>query len=503
MGLMVKGRNAWRIERAGRFALVVDASDYFVAAREAMLKARQSILLIAWDFDARIPFGKADDGGPERLGDFILWLADRTPGLQIRLLRWGAGAIRSMFRGSTLWTVLRWRAHPQITLRFDRKHPFASSHHQKIIAIDDSIAFCGGIDMTSERWDRPTHFDRDPRRVSPGGRQHPPWHDAASLFDGPAARAIGDLGRDRWKLATGKDLPRCDAGHDAWPPCVTPDLRDISLAIARTRPKMPDAPPIHEIEQADIDLIRAARQSIYAESQYFASRRIAQAIAERLMEADGPDIVIINPKSAKGWLEPLAMDTARARLMEALRRLDRHGRLRIYHPRTAGGAWIYVHSKLMIVDGRVLRVGSSNFNNRSLRLDTECDIVIEGDKATAPVIAGLRDRLLAEHLGCTPAEVAARLSDTGGLIAAIEGLKGEGRSLVPYEIPTLSGIEEWLAENEILDPNGPDDLFESPARRGLFKGWDRLRARVRVRGRLAALKRYDARRRAQRRTRGK
>jgi hypothetical protein len=63
------------------------------------------------------------------------------------------------------------------------------------------------------------------------------------------------------------------------------------------------------------------------------------------------------------------------------------------------------------------------------------------------------------------------------LIETVEQLGGPGRSLYPYQIPELSGIEEWLAESEILDPNGPDEIFESIDKRGLFKGWDRIKAR--------------------------
>lgn len=85
------GRNCWRLEQADRFAFIVDAENYFVAVRAAMLKARHSIMLIGWDFDARISLGEGE--GPEQLGDFMLWLADRTPALQIRLLRWDTGRL--------------------------------------------------------------------------------------------------------------------------------------------------------------------------------------------------------------------------------------------------------------------------------------------------------------------------------------------------------------------------------------------------------------------------
>lgn len=478
MPLLQPGQNCWRVETAGRFAFIVDACDYFIAVRKAMLQARHSIMLIGWDFDARIQFGETGEGGPERLGDFILWLADRTTSLEIRLLRWDTGALKAMLRGNTLVTVLRWKAHPRITLRLDGAHPLASSHHQKIVAIDDCVAFCGGIDMTTERWDTRAHLDDDPRRVGPGGRRHGPWHDATSAFDGAAARAMGDLARLRWKTATGEVLPASHADHDCWPAGLEPTFEDMRLGIARTVPMMDDVEPVHEIEAAYLDLIARAKRFIYAESQYFASRRIAHALARRLAEEDGPEIVIVNPHTAEGWLEPIAMDTARARLVEALRRVDRHGRFRIYHPVTAGGAEIYVHAKVTVVDDLILRVGSSNFNNRSLQLDTECDVLLSSDEAgnedQRDQIAALRNDLLAEHLGTTAEEIAARLEETGSLIATIEALRGEGRSLVPYEIPELSGLEEWLADNEILDPNGPDEIFEAPARRGLFKGW-RLR----------------------------
>lgn len=474
--LLDKGRNCWRIEDADRFAFIVDAADYFVVVREAMLKARHSIFMIGWDFDARIQLGEGNDEGPEKLGDFIIWLADRTPALQIRLLRWDTGAFKALFRSKTLATIMRWKLHKQITMKLDGAHPLASSHHQKIVVIDDCIAFCGGIDMTSGRWDRREHLDHDPNRIGANGKPHGPWHDATSAFDGPAARAMGDLARKRWLAATNEDLSPAQDDHDCWPEHLEPTFSNITLGISRTQPKMKDVTPLHQIEEVYLDMIARAKHRIYAESQYFASRRIAHAIARRLAEDDGPEIVIINPISAEGWLEPIAMDSARARLIEALRRVDKNGRFRLYHPVTAEGAEIYVHAKVMVVDDCYLRVGSSNFNNRSLRLDTECDVVLTTDlprnEGLGDKIAFLRNDLIAEHLGVTADQVADRLSETGSLIETIDGLRksGSGRTLQPFEMPELSDIEEWLADNEILDPEGPDAIFEPLSQRGLFRG---------------------------------
>lgn len=474
--LIRPGTNAWRVEQAVRMSVIVDAEDYFRAARDAMLTAKHQILLIGWDFDARIrladPPEQAPDA-PEKVGEFITWLARRNPALDVHLLRWDIGGLKSILHARTLATIARWTLHPRIHPKLDSHHPHGASHHQKIVVIDDCLAFCGGIDMTRGRWDTRAHHDDEPRRTDPDGSHYMPWHDATTALQGPIARALGELCRERWALAGGKPIAPPPHVEACWPDCLTPHFTDIPAAISRTQPEVDGEEAIHEIEQLYLDLIARAKRTIYAESQYFASRRIAEAIARRLDEPDGPEIVIVNPQEADGWLEQVAMDTARARLVEALRKRDTHGRLRIYHPFTAGGAAIYVHAKVFVVDDTLLRVGSSNFNNRSLRLDTECDVTIEcaepGDALCAQ-IAAIRDDLLAEHLGCDAEEISRTIADKGSLIAAIELLRHrQGRTLRPYETPDLDDVTKWLADNEVLDPENPEDLFEPMAGAGLFR----------------------------------
>jgi len=469
------GRNCWKIANATRASVIVDADAYFHDARKAMAQARHRIMLIGWDFDARMKLGDAGaDGGPETVGDFILWLVERTPTLEIFVLRWDVGALKSITRGKTVVKLVQWMLHPRVEVRLDSAHPTGSSHHQKIVVIDDCFAFCGGIDMTEGRWDTRAHVDDDPGRVGPSGNANMPWHDATTAIEGPAAAALGALARRRWHRAGGADLTPIVGAVDCWPQGLHVDFRNIALVIARSEPEMPDWPPTLEIEQMYIDLIRRARHSIYAESQYFASRRVAEAIAARLGEPDGPEIVILNPVSADGWLEPIAMDSARARLYETLHRRDVHRRLRIYHPHTVGGEPIYVHAKIMVIDDQVLKVGSSNFNNRSMRLDTECDVVIDatlpGNEGCAARITAIRNDLIAEHLGCEPERVAAALERHGRLIAAIDSLASGGR-LRDYVVPDLASVEKWLADNEVLDPEGPGEMFEALSVRGLFRGF--------------------------------
>ena len=159
-------------------------------------------------------------------------------------------------------------------------------------------------------------------------------------------------------------------------------------------------------------------------------------------------------------------------------RIDKKGRFRIYTPATEGGEDIYVHAKIMIVDDEMLRVGSANMNNRSMGLDSECDLLIDCavDPHCREAVAAIRFSLLAEHLGSTPDEVAAKQAETGSLIAAVEALRGEGRTLLPFEPPELTDIEKVVADSELLDPESAGNHFEPLARPGLFAG---LRERMR------------------------
>jgi phospholipase D1/2 len=472
--LLDPGRNCWRIERARRAALIVDAADYYRLAMDAMLEARHQIMLIGWDVDTRIRLvdGDPPSGAPAHLGAFLTWLANRTPTLHIYILAWDQGAISVPGRGTTLFRLLRWGADKQISVKWDHQHPLDGSHHQKILTIDDKVAFCGGIDMTGSRWDTRAHCDEHSGRRRPfTHRAYDPWHDATMAVDGETASALGDLARVRWHCATGHTLavpPR--SAHDCWPGDLQPHFRDIDIAIARTRGQEGNLSEIREIETLFADLIAHAKRFVYVETQYFASRVIAEAIAKRLDEPEPPEFVIVNPRHAYGWLDEAVMSPARHQLVKALQDRDKKGRFRIYAPVTEQRADIYVHAKIMIVDDCVLRVGSANMNNRSMGLDSECDLMIDAsdDPDARATIAELRSDLLAEHLGTTVAEVQACFEKSGSLIGCVEAMRGDGRSLVPLPLGDPNTLEKALADTEIFDPEAGDQLFEARARPGLL-----------------------------------
>jgi phosphatidylserine/phosphatidylglycerophosphate/cardiolipin synthase-like enzyme len=231
---------------------------------------------------------------------------------------------------------------------------------------------------------------------------------------------------------------------------------------------------VREIEALFVDMINAAERFVYMENQYFASRVIAKAIERRLRETGGPEFVLISPRTGMGWLDEEAMSPARAELMKALADADHEGRFRIYNPLTQGGEQIYVHAKVTIIDDRMLRVGSANLNNRSMGLDSECDIMI--DAATDPSgsaaerIAAIRTDLMAEHLDVSTAEIERSFQETGSLIRTVEALRSEGRTLDRFIPDEPNSLERTLAQSESLDPESADETFEPMAKHRLLAG---------------------------------
>ncbi|PWW21021.1 phosphatidylserine/phosphatidylglycerophosphate/cardiolipin synthase-like enzyme [Geodermatophilus normandii] len=460
--LLVPGETCWRIERADRHAVFVDAADYFATLKRAVLRAERRVLFIGWDFDPRIRLdprtpGRARD---DRLGRVLEKAVRDNPRLEIGVLQWDLGMVVALNRRMAPIVWLNRRTPDRLRFAVDTHHPLGGAHHQKIVVIDDCLAFAGGIDVTADRWDTSEHRDRHPMRHRPHTtRLRGPWHDVTSLVSGPAARAIGDLARERWESGTGERLEPVDDVEACWPDGVETFLTDVDVAISRTRPAYGGAELVHEIELLWLAAIAAARRTVYVETQYFANRRIAEAIADRLAEDDGPEFVVLNPRGAEGWLESKAMDTARVKLLDLVRRADRHDRFRLLVPVTEGRRPVYVHAKVTCVDDRLLRIGSSNLNNRSMGLDTECDLSIEartGDPRETELreaVLAMRHRLLGEHLGVAPEEVAAAVEQHGGsLVRAVDALvRPAGRSLVPFEPPQLDPVERFLADTELLD----------------------------------------------------
>jgi phosphatidylserine/phosphatidylglycerophosphate/cardiolipin synthase-like enzyme len=512
VSLFEPGRNCWRVEPATRAAFLIDGDAYFKAFAAAARNAHRSILILGWDFHSRTQLFCDERDECLELGDFLNALVRERPQLHVQILTWDYPMIFGLDRDWAPIIGLGWQPARRVTLHYDNTHPVGGSHHQKVVVIDDAIAFCGGFDLTCRRWDTCEHAAVQARRTVHNDH-YPPFHDLMMAVEGKAAGALGELARQRWLHATGQVLPPASATRGpfwrrqqlgaehrvSWPATIPVHLTDVEVAIARTAPATEAAPGIREVEALYLDMIAAARQRIYIENQYFTCSKLGAALAARLAEHDGPEVIIVLRQLSHGWLEELTMQTLRTRLIKQLREADHYARLRVYYAYIDGlepGTCIDIHSKLMIVDEAVVRIGSANLANRSMGLDTECDLTLEarGRAEVAEQIAHLRATLLGEHLGVSAAHVAAAVAQHGSLRAAIEQLQNPRRTLKPLEeegevpeallnVVSVADPERPVALNDLVKLFSP--RLETASPRG--SRWSKLLIAVLVIAALTAL----------------
>jgi len=463
--------NPWRKVRAGRVAFLVDSAAYFAAAKFAISRARRQVLLLGWGFDPRTRLTpRAEDAG--EIGTLLRWLATRRPELDVRVLIWKSALPISASQHFFPHRARRWFRASSVRFRLDASVPYGACHHQKVLVVDDAVAFCGGADFGVDRWDTPAHLDDEPGRANPGGGRHPPRHEVMMMMDGPAAQALGDLARTRWTRADGQTpAPSAqDAGPDLrsslWPEGLDADLHDVEVAIARTEPAWRGRAEIREVEALHLESIRQARRSIYLENQYFASPVVAEALAARLAEPDGPDVALISSLHSPSYFDRLTMDRARSDLIARLRAADVYGRFRAYCPLTAGGRPIVVHSKVAVIDERIARVGSGNLNNRSGGFDTECDVAVETRSSREEAaVSGFRARLVGHFAGVEADKAQAFIAERG-LAKGMDALAAAGGGrLSPLRATEMGPVARLIATYHLGDPCDPADSWRPGRRR--------------------------------------
>jgi phospholipase D1/2 len=494
-GIFRTGRNAWRVARADRATVLIDAAAYFGTLRKALLQARHSIYIIGWDVDSRTPLvgpsGEPEDDLPRELGPFLTALVERRPELRVNILLWDYSLFFTSEREAMPSFALRWKTPPQIDLCLDDAIPLGSSHHQKIVVLDEALAFSGGLDLTIRRWDTCDHDPACPNRIDPAGKAYRCFHDVQMMIDGDAARAMSELARQRWTRAACEELPEVPRAEPPWPENVAPHFRDVEVAIARTEPAYASQAVVQEVEVLFHDMIASARRTLYIESQYFTCSGVARAVVRALRRNPRLEVIIITPFAYRGHIERTVMTAGRARVARILRQDGIADRVLLAAPRIVHDGQVadpHVHSKVMIVDDRYLRVGSANLCHRSMGTDTECDLAIAAgdDEEARRSVVRLRDTLLAEHCGATLEELQAAIASHGSLIAAAKSLPKRSHWLqqisdrsLPVSPPTL-----WEA---VADPREPIDPTRILSQEGSAIGRSKRRPLLAAAGILLAL----------------
>jgi phosphatidylserine/phosphatidylglycerophosphate/cardiolipin synthase-like enzyme len=443
-------------------------------------------------------------GGEVRLLKLLDHLCETRPQLQVYILAWDFHLVFALEREWMQRLYFDWATHERLRFRFDDCTAPGGCHHQKFVVIDGQLSFLGGIDLCEARWDDRQHLTRNRVRLS-RGRPQKPYHDLQAYFVGPGvAGALTDLFRERWSR-TGGDRIQLPSGPprptwNRYRPRGALVFPPGAVALSRTDPGMIDgagAPsarprPRLEIRALLEDAIAGAERLIYLETQYFSSRRICEALQRRMRARARPrlDIVLVLNPRAEALKEEIAVGLRQAQNLEELRKVaaETGQALGAYYTVAAGPrkarngrheeVRTYIHSKLSIVDDRLLSIGSANLTNRSLDLDTELNATWESTGRAGPLAAairGARVSLLAEHLGLPPAGRRALARQTG-LVSYLDGLVAAGQSRLRALPPPTRAQARVLA---VIDPRAlpfdPEqdalDDDEAPAQqRDLFRG---------------------------------
>ena len=155
-----------------------------------MLQARDTIFSVGWDISATLDLvpGGASDGAPTRLDELLPWMVRRRPTLRCYFLTWDYAALYTLERDPFTRWRLGWRMPRRVHFGFDDHHPFGASHHQKIIVVDDVLAFSGGVDLTGHRWDTAAHRVDEPHRLNADGTPYGPYHESRPWPTGRSPR---------------------------------------------------------------------------------------------------------------------------------------------------------------------------------------------------------------------------------------------------------------------------------------------------------------------------
>ncbi|MCB1064132.1 MAG: VTT domain-containing protein [Verrucomicrobiae bacterium] len=464
---LLKGEHFGENARADRLGVFEDTASYFAAAREAILHAEKQVILIGWDFHTKIELlrrSESETGAPTRLGELLEYVLENNDELEIYILIWDFSMVYALEREFQAFSEILKNPHPRLHFRYDNQLPTGASHHQKILVIDDELGFSGGADLSVWRWDTSEHLIDDEVRIDPAGDSFAPYHDVQYVLTGEAQVQLRKICASRWQRATGEELPEC--GHFRstqmeFPTGLAAETEKVDVLFASTFSAWESEPEVREIERLHLELIRSATRYLYFENQYFSSNRIGEAILRRVEEPNGPEVVIVLNNNTEGAIEEATLGRMRDYWFRKFKTAGESDRLRTLFPvvqqKEGGPVRVYVHAKILIVDDRVLKMGSANLSNRSMRVDSELDLAIV-EKEPSEFIQSVRNHLLAGHLGVEEKEFGNAFETERSLIGAIDFCKKkQGKTLAEITCEELDPLAEELTKEQILDPDEPID----------------------------------------------
>jgi phospholipase D1/2 len=470
--LLIPGLTSAEVLPSPRSGVLIDSRDFFREVYEACCKAERSIVMAGWQFESDFVLIKGDDAAscqrPTKFVDLLSSLCQERPELEVHILAWDASPIFTFEREPLQRLVFSLRGHRRIHYKIDNAHPFGAAHHQKMLIVDRSVAFVGGIDLCKGRWDDREHAAEQPKRCEKKGHPYAPYHDVQAYVTGEAVDTLRSWFGDRWRAATGKELPQQELPRREVKVDATIQVTAQQIGLARTVPRNDDPPisPVSELYELHVRAIEHAERLIYVENQYFSCDEVADAF-ERRMRKGGPplDIVVMLPRASGGFKERISIGVYQAKILGHLDEVAKETghRLGIYYtaaPGPEGDVPVFIHAKVLAVDDRFLLVSSANLSNRSMGFDTELGLAWESAEPEAS-IRDVRVSLLREHCG-----VEDGLVETDELVTTLDAMARAKTNRLRIHGRNADEKPGWLLsklipKETVFDPDDPQSMKEA------------------------------------------
>jgi len=367
------------VRPGNRLEVLIDGVEALPAIEDAIRNAKSHVHIANWHASADFRLTRGPDA--PTLRDLLASTAQR--GVDVRLLMW-AGPPMPAFQPTRRLVKeqqRRFTEHTGVRCVLDSRERTMHCHHEKLVIVDDTIAFVGGIDFTALQGDRHDTNEHPPDRAIG-------WHDLMTRLSGPVVADVANHFRNRWTEIAGEELPEVAPPE----PAGTTDVQmlrtvpDGTYAFAKRGE--------FTILDAYLRALRSAKRLVYLENQFMWSPEIAEVLIDKLR--DPPDdrfrMVLLLPRKPSN-----GADTTRGQLGRLIDADDGHNRLLAATLSTHDGqesAPVYVHAKLGIVDDVWMTIGSANLNEHSLFNDTEVNVATDDRE----LIHSTRLRLWSEHL---------------------------------------------------------------------------------------------------------
>jgi cardiolipin synthase len=310
-----------------RAELLSNGAGIFPSMLQAIREAKSSVNIEIYLFDD----GKTATSFAEALAQ------KAREGVEVRLLIDGVGARLGFLQDLMEKAGVKVRIYRP--LRIYSITRIGNRTHRKIMTVDGTIGFCGGVGI-DERW---AGDARNPRE----------WRDVMIRVEGPVVSQLQSIFLEDWLHTTGEVL----SGDGQFPPLVPiGDMQAQAVAASR-------ADQSSMAKLLYYMAIQAARRRIWIENAYFVpDRQIRKGLVQAV--ARGVEVKIVVPGEH--------ID------IPAIRMASRYH----YGELLDGGVEIYeylptmMHNKIMVVDGIWSTVGSINFDNRSMRKNAEANVAV-------------------------------------------------------------------------------------------------------------------------------